>query len=117
MAAIGLLAKDNADRELLGLMLGELGHSVEGSGRLEEAVEFARERKTRAFLLVDGGGADAESLTRELKTPLVVADAILAQIGRGQPLDLVALPVKLRDHGECELRGRTGAIHIWSLAD
>ena len=49
-----------------------------------------------------------QSLTRELKTPLIVADSILKQIGGG------ALPVELKDRGERELRGRTGAIRIWT---
>jgi adenylate cyclase len=51
-----------------------------------------------------------QGLTRDLKTPLVVADAILKQIG-GDP---AALPVKLQDLGEHELRGRSGAIRIWT---
>ena len=55
-----------------------------------------------------------QGLTRELKTPLVVADAIVCQIAGGQPLDGVALPVQLQDQGERELRGRSGAVHIWT---
>jgi adenylate cyclase len=54
-----------------------------------------------------------QSLTRELKTPLVVADAILTQIG-GDP---ATLPIKLLPQGERELRGRTGAIRIWTKAE
>lgn len=49
-----------------------------------------------------------QSLTRELKTPLVVADAVLRQIGEA------ALPLTLQDRGKQELRGRSGAIHIWT---
>lgn len=51
-----------------------------------------------------------QSLTRELGTPLIVADAILKQIGEGQ------LPIPLHDRGERELRGRSGAIRIWTRA-
>jgi len=51
-----------------------------------------------------------QSLTRELSTPLVVADAILKQIG-GEP---AGLPVKLQDRGEHELRGRAGPLRIWT---
>lgn len=98
MAAIGLLAKEAADRELLGLMLGELGHSAEGAGRLEEALEFARERKTRAFLLVDGGGADAESLTRELL--------------RAFPLLPVVVAMKVRDASRAMALMRVGAAEV-----
>lgn len=98
MASIGLLAKDAADRELLGLMLGELGHSSEGAGRLEEALEFARERRTRAFLLVDGGGADAESLTRELI--------------RAFPLLPVVVALKTRDASRAVALMRVGAAEV-----
>ncbi|MGE3907295.1 MAG: hypothetical protein AB7F36_15195, partial [Reyranellaceae bacterium] len=56
-----------------------------------------------------------QGLTRELETPLVVADAILCQIGGGKAPELAALPVKLRDQGDRELRGRSAPIRIWSL--
>lgn len=49
-----------------------------------------------------------QALTRELKTPLVVADPVLKQIG-GSPL-----PVALKDGGERKLRGRNAAIRIWT---
>jgi len=49
-----------------------------------------------------------QMLTRELKTPLVVADAVVKQIGGG------TLPVELHDQGEHELRGRSSAIRIWT---
>lgn len=98
MADIGLLAKENADRELLALMLGELGHRAEGAGRLEEALEFARERKTRAFLLVDGGGADAESLTRELI--------------RAFPLMPIVVAMKTRDANRAVALMRVGAAEV-----
>ena len=51
-----------------------------------------------------------QTLTRELKTPLVVADAVLTQIGDAP------LPLELQDRGEQELRGRSGAIHIWTAS-
>lgn len=98
MAAIGVLAKEAADRELLALMLGELGHQAEGSGRLEEALEFARESPTRAFLLVDGGGADAESLTRELL--------------RAFPLLPVVVALKVRDARRAVALMRVGAAEV-----
>jgi len=98
MAAIGVLAKEAADRELLGLMLGELGHRAEGSGRLEEALEFARARATKAFLLVDGNGADAESLTRELL--------------RQYPLMPVVVALKVRDASRAVALMRVGAAEV-----
>jgi adenylate cyclase len=52
-----------------------------------------------------------QNLTRELKTPLAVADAVLTQIGDAP------LPLALEDRGEHELRGRSGAIHIWTAGD
>ena len=50
-----------------------------------------------------------QSLTRELRTPLVVADAIVKQIGGA-----ASLPIALKDGGERELRGRSAAIRIWT---
>jgi adenylate cyclase len=55
-----------------------------------------------------------QTLTRELKTPLIVADAVVSQIKAGQS-DGSGLPVELSDQGERELRGRTSAIRIWTL--
>ncbi|HSI01386.1 MAG TPA: adenylate/guanylate cyclase domain-containing protein, partial [Reyranella sp.] len=55
-----------------------------------------------------------QGLTRELRTPLVVADAVLRQIGGGQAPDQATLPIRLEDRGERELRGRTAAICIWT---
>jgi adenylate cyclase len=49
-----------------------------------------------------------QGLTRELRTPLVVGDAVVQQIGGG------ALPLALLDRGERELRGRSRAIRIWT---
>ena len=50
-----------------------------------------------------------QNLTRDLKTPLIVADSIVAQINAGQP-DSGSLPIKLTGLGERELRGRPGTI-------
>lgn len=98
MSAIGLLAREIADRDLLGGMLGELGHRVSGASRLEEALEFARASKTRAFLLVDGGGADAEALTRELL--------------RAFPLVPVVVALKVRDASRAVALMRVGAVEV-----
>lgn len=98
MASIGLLALEAADRELLGLMLGELGYGVEGAGRLDEALEFARERRASGFLLVDGGGADAEKLTRELL--------------RAFPLAPVVVALKVRDASRAVALMRVGAAEV-----
>ena len=56
-----------------------------------------------------------QGLTRELKTPLVVGDAVLRQIGDGEPPDLAVLPVPLRDQGLRELRGRSAPVRIWTV--
>ena len=58
--------------------------------------------------------ARLQSLTRELKTPLIAADAILKQIGGGSLPDPASLALPMQDAGERELRGRTGAIRIWT---
>jgi adenylate cyclase len=50
-----------------------------------------------------------QGLTRELKTPLVVGDPVLKQIG-----DSAGLPIRLQDRGERELRGRSASIRIWT---
>lgn len=55
-----------------------------------------------------------QTLTRELETPLIVADAVLKQIGGGRVPDAASLPVALADGGERELRGRTASLRIWT---
>lgn len=57
-----------------------------------------------------------QSLTRELGTPLVVADAVVRQIMGDRADGSVGLPIELEDRGERELRGRSGTIHIWTKA-
>lgn len=107
MAAIGLLAAESGDREELSALLGELGHAAEGSGRLAEALEFARARRPRAFVIVDGGGADAETLTRELS--------------RVFPLLPVVAALKTRDATRAVALMRAGAVEVvappWTRED
>lgn len=107
MAAIGLLAAETGDREELAGLLGELGHRTEGAGRLDEALEFARERRPRAFLVVDGVGADAEILTRELT--------------RAFPLLPVVAALKTRDAARAVALMRAGAAEVvappWTRED
>lgn len=107
MAAIGLLAAEAGDREELAALLGELGHSSESSARLAEALEFARERRPRAFVVVDGGGADAETLTRELS--------------RAFPLLPVVAALKTRDATRAVALMRAGAVEVvappWTRED
>jgi len=107
MAAIGLLAAETGDREELASMLGELGHAAEGAGRLAEALEFARERRPRAFVVVDGGGADAEALIREL--------------ARVFPLTPVVAALKKRDSTRAVALMRAGAVEVvappWTRED
>ena len=64
-----------------------------------------------------------QGLTRELSTPLVVADAVVDQIGSGQIGSgqigggrggAGTLPLALYDRGERELRGRSRTIRIWT---
>jgi adenylate cyclase len=55
-----------------------------------------------------------QSLTRGLKTPLVVGDALVDAIRSG-PCEAVApLLDQLQDQGEQALRGRAGGVRIWT---
>jgi adenylate cyclase len=58
-----------------------------------------------------------QGLTRRLKTPLVVADAIVSHIDRAQSPEWNTLLVQLQDQGEQALRGRSGAVRIWTRTD
>jgi adenylate cyclase len=53
-------------------------------------------------------------LTRSLKTPLVVADSVIGSLNGALPADLEALVGQLRDQGEQTLRGRSGAVRVWT---
>lgn len=107
MAAIGLVAAETGDREELTLLLGELGHRAEGAGRLEDALSAARERRPRAFLVVDGPGTDAEVLARELS--------------RAYPLVPVVVALKARDARRAVALMRAGAAEVvappWTRED
>jgi DNA-binding response OmpR family regulator len=107
MAAIGLLAAETGDREELAVLLGELGHEAESSARLAETLEFASARRPRAFVIVDGGGADAEVLTRELS--------------RAFPLTPVVAALKTRDATRAVALMRAGAVEVvappWTRED
>ena len=58
-----------------------------------------------------------QGLTRDLKTPLVVADAIVSNVNGAQSFELKTLLARLQDHGEQALKGRSGAVRIWTRAD
>lgn len=107
MSSIGLLAAETGDREELSGLLGELGWAAEGAGRLDQALETARERRPRAFVVVDGGGADAEVLTREL--------------ARAFPLLPVVVALKTRDARRAVALMRAGAVEVvappWTRED
>jgi len=69
--------------------------------------------RTLAFTVIGDTvnvAARLQALTRELKKPLVVSDAIVNQI---RAPGMRAFPMELTDGGERELRGRNGAIRIW----
>ena len=55
-----------------------------------------------------------QGLTRDLKTPLVIADAIVSNINGSQSPDVRTLLAGLQDRGEQALRGRSGAVRIWT---
>jgi adenylate cyclase len=57
-----------------------------------------------------------QGLTRDLKTPLVVADSIVSSINGAQSPELKMLLASLLDQGEQALKGRSGAVRIWTKA-
>jgi adenylate cyclase len=58
-----------------------------------------------------------QGLTRELKAPLVVADAIVSNINGTQSPELMTLLGQLQNQGERALRGRSGTVCIWTRAN
>ena len=57
-----------------------------------------------------------QALTRSLGTPLVVADAVISNIAAAPPSDATTLLAGLTDQGEQVLRGRGGAVRVWTRA-
>ena len=55
-----------------------------------------------------------QTLTRSFETPLVIGDALIDAVRAG-PSD-AALLTRLQDQGEQALRGRTGAVRVWTRA-
>jgi len=55
-----------------------------------------------------------QRLTRSLATPLVVGDALVDAINSGAGDGAMALTRQLHDRGEQALRGRAGAVRIWT---
>jgi adenylate cyclase len=58
--------------------------------------------------------ARLQGLTRSLETPLVVGDALIGAIKSGDSNTAFALASQLHDRGEQTLRGRAGAVRIWT---
>jgi adenylate cyclase len=54
-----------------------------------------------------------QALTRSLETPLVVGDPLVGAV-KMDPSGVGRLIDRLQDRGEQFLRGRTGAIRIWT---
>lgn len=98
MATIGLIASDPSDAQSLSLLAGEAGYLVCGASRLHEAVEILRERRPKAMLVVDEGGADAETLVREVL--------------RVSPLLPVVVALKKRDATRAVALMRIGAAEV-----
>jgi adenylate cyclase len=55
-----------------------------------------------------------QRLTRGLETPLVVGDALVDAVNSGASDSVAALASELQDRGEQALRGRAGAVRIWT---
>jgi adenylate cyclase len=55
-----------------------------------------------------------QQLTRTLETPLVVGDPLVSAVKTGPSGAAAALVGQLEDRGEQALRGRAGAVRIWT---
>jgi adenylate cyclase len=55
-----------------------------------------------------------QGLTRSLNTPLVVGDPLVSAVKAGPSEAAAVLAGQLRDQGERALRGRAGAVRIWT---
>jgi adenylate cyclase len=58
--------------------------------------------------------ARLQTLTRTLGTPLVVGDPLIAAVKALSPEISAELMEQMEDHGEHDLRGRTGPVRIWT---
>jgi adenylate cyclase len=58
-----------------------------------------------------------QGLTRTLQTPLVVADAVIAQLDGGRTDEVERLLGHLRDQGEQVLRGRSTPVRVWTKVE
>ena len=58
--------------------------------------------------------ARLQTLTRTLGTPLVVGDPLIAAVKALSPEISAKLMEQMEDHGEHDLRGRTGPVRIWT---
>ncbi len=57
-----------------------------------------------------------QAMTRDLATPLLVSDALVAVVGPMATADETRLLEQLQDCGEQKLRGRSGAVRVWVRA-
>jgi adenylate cyclase len=58
--------------------------------------------------------ARLQTLTRALGTPMVVGDPLIKAVKEWSPKDAAELAHRLQDRGEHVLRGRDGAVRIWT---
>ena len=111
---IGALARWNEEREARGeppLAIGiglNYGPAVLGDVGSEHSMSFTVIGDTV------NTASRLQGLTRTLETPLVVGDSLVTAV-KAAPSDLApALLGQLQDHGEQALRGRAGAVRIWT---
>jgi adenylate cyclase len=55
-----------------------------------------------------------QAMTRELVTPLVASDALVSNVGPAVATEDTHLLDRLQDRGERTLRGRSGAVRVWT---
>jgi adenylate cyclase len=57
-----------------------------------------------------------QAMTRDLATPLVVSDDLVAVVGKAAMAEEARLVDELQNRGEQALRGRSGAVGVWVRA-
>ena len=113
-AMLDALERWNEERERLGdgrLAMGvgvNYGHAVLGDVGSEHSMSFTVIGDTV------NTAARLQTLTRTLGTPLVVGDPIVEAVRARSPEIAADLIDQLEDQGEHSLRGRAGAVRIWT---
>jgi CheY-like chemotaxis protein len=125
VAILGVIGSSHEDREALRLLAGEAGHLAHSAPGLPETVELIRERRPRAIVLADEGGADAEKAVREILRMAPLMPVVVAQerrdasravaLLRAGASEVVAAPWTKEDFAAClskALRGQGPSLSL-----